>query len=662
MNRLKRIGMWRVLLTPLVFLVSGSIFFNCSDVRLEARKSKEVTSVQAAMTSQLPAPKAKPPQLRLLVFMDQSYSMLWQRCDIDVDGPTPHNKPLSGGLPSCTPDVGADQDADRYAVLQAWLDELVGATFDIDADNIKVAIIPFSGGLHERPNQEDRADLENRFAFLNLRKAQAWKDKLLIEHNRDLQTTRSAIQNSTDYMGTTVPLTTLNVAADLIRNEMADLKSQEKLEATPFHFIYVSDGVFKPIEPYLEVVRREVGCPTSCANEPNHPACQNYRYCYPMCPKQFCESTLFSEFKRIFGEPANNKLDLIASALNSIMDIPKAYKGATLTSHLVKVNPIKVPPYDRPSPELNIFDEVYKENKEFYRASIIGPEPPFSVLSLGGTHVTYKLDEFYVLNLNAYYDTQGNLVADSDGDGLSDIQEKNLGYDPVNPRSQSVCLDGIFHYHGCRSISCDPLYDRDGDSLNDCEEKTVQTNTKRIDSDDDQILDLHELLRGLNPNADQSQTTSANDGYTDHEHFYMGLHPRTRVYQLDGVKPIEIEMVFKRYDTIKNESGVPFMTAVYQATVNHIPIKRTLGTSDFEVYRRYDDSKNLERYVGPLPHEEDINHILFLAKVAANEDPKDFYWLVLREEVPAVDFPGEVFHIEVDFSKFKRIDLEIGED
>ncbi|MCB0422639.1 MAG: hypothetical protein KDD61_16675, partial [Bdellovibrionales bacterium] len=341
---------------------------------------------------------------------------------------------------------------------------------------------------------------------------------------------------------------------------------------------------------------------------------------------------------------------MIAQQLDTIIKMPKGYQGATLTMHLVKIHPDLVPVWDRPTPELNIFDEIYKENKEYFQAAILGPEPPFSVLALGGTHLTYRLDDLYVLNLNAYIDAYGNLVSDSDGDGLSDEQEASLGFDPLDPRSQSPCLDGFFHLHGCRSVSCDADYDRDGDSLNDCEEKTIQTNTKKIDSDSDNILDLHELLRGLNPNTDQRLTSSANDGYTDNQHFYMGLHPRTRVYQLNGVPPIEIEMTFVKYNSVRDESGNPAVTGVYRAVVNHIPIATTQKTKDFAIPRRYDDTRDKDRYVGPLPHDKNINQLLFVAKVAANEDPNDFYWLIHRQSIQKIDFPGSVIHMEIDFS------------
>lgn len=69
-----------------------------------------------------------------------------------------------------------------------------------------------------------------------------------------------------------------------------------------------------------------------------------------------------------------------------------------------------------------------------------------------------------------------NRPLDSDGDGLSDEEEKKLGTDPNNP-------------------------DTDGDKLFDGQEITWGTDPKKADTDGDGYTDSQEIKAGYNPNG-----------------------------------------------------------------------------------------------------------------------------------------------------------------
>ncbi|MCC7405969.1 MAG: hypothetical protein IT288_16370 [Bdellovibrionales bacterium] len=638
-------------------------FQNCSEVRLLPKQGKSLAaSLAVRTTTQLKPPVVKPPKMRVLFFVDQSYSMIWQKCDADLDGKSPSSDPIRFNLlTGCKPDPGADQNAYRYAVMQKWLDELKAIALNRNPEDVKVAIIPFSGGHYARPNNQDKQYLKDRFAFVDLPKAQAWLTKLMEEHQNDLQKTMRGQHYGPDYLGTTVPLPTLTIATSLIQQEMQKLKDADELEGVPFRFVYLSDGVFKPIEPYLAKVKQIVGCPTSCSAEPSHPACQPYNYCYPYCPSTYCDVIIPRDFKQAFGDPAVNKVDLIVDELKRILDLPNQIKGGKLTMHLVKLSPEKVPDDDRPSPPINIFDEVFKASEKIHSSIINSPEPPFSIVNVGNGGYSYRLDQFYAMNLNAFVNDTGHLVADSDADGLSDLEEDRLGRNPRHPRTFNGCLDVIDQNHGCRVMGCDATIDFDGDGLSQCEEKSLDTMVGEADSDGDLVVELHEMLRGYNPNADQNMTNVANDGISDMDHFLMGLKPYAKINQLpEGTPLIKIVTEFLGFKPATRRPDERDVTGLYNIQIQGIPLVSTLETDSFDLFVRSetDPTPPADRKgVGGTPHDEDTNQILILARAVADQDPNRFYWMIYRKNVPALDDPGYEMVLQVDFAEFEYLDL-----
>ena len=608
--------------------------------------------------TQLKPPVIKPKKIRVLLFVDQSYSMIWQKCAADLDGESASSDPIGKNLlRSCTPEKGADQEGYRYTVIQSWLDELKLVAENRDPDDVKVAIIPFSGGRYARPNAEDRQYLEDRFAYLSLDKAQAWLNKLVEEHQSDLQRTLKGQDWGPEFMGTTVPFTTLTLATDLVADEMNKLKNEGELDGSPFRFVYISDGVFKPIEPYLAKVKQIVGCPQSCSAEPNHPACASHNYCYPYCPRTYCETIIPRDFKLAFGDPAVNRVDLIVNELQKILDLPNQIKGGLLTMHLVKLSPERVPVEDRPSPQINIFDEVFKASNKIHRSIINSTEAPFSIVNVGQGGYSYRLDQLYAMNLNAWVDARGNVAVDSDGDGLNDQAEVRLGRNPRHPRSANVCLGSIDEGYGCRVIGCEATLDIDGDGLSHCEEKSLDTLSDEADSDGDLVLDLHEVLRGYNPNTSQIMTSAANDGISDMDHFLMGLNPYTRVSDLDKSTPvIQIFTEFLGFKKASDQPDERDVTGEYNIQIRGIPIVDTLETEEFaQLVRHTGSSTKNPLVVGAKPHGPGVNQIVILARAVADQDPSRFYWMIYRKDIAAGS--GQELGLKVDFSEFEYLDL-----
>jgi len=91
-----------------------------------------------------------------------------------------------------------------------------------------------------------------------------------------------------------------------------------------------------------------------------------------------------------------------------------------------------------------------------------------------------------------YHFYNGNL--DSDGDGLTDEQERILGTDPHNPDSDG---DGLTDGEEVNKYKTNPLNaDTDGDGLKDGQEvKTYHTDPVKADTDGDGLTDGDEVLK-----------------------------------------------------------------------------------------------------------------------------------------------------------------------
>ena len=113
---------------------------------------------------------------------------------------------------------------------------------------------------------------------------------------------------------------------------------------------------------------------------------------------------------------------------------------------------------------------------------------------------------------------------DTDGDGLSDGAEVQLGLDPLDPDS-----DGDGASDGAEwSAGTDPHHaggDADGDHLSDADEVQDGTDPHSADSDGDFLTDEQEQLHGTNP----LDSDSDDDGYLDGHEVHYGTDPTSPV-------------------------------------------------------------------------------------------------------------------------------------
>ncbi|MEW5740896.1 MAG: calcium-binding protein [Myxococcota bacterium] len=141
-----------------------------------------------------------------------------------------------------------------------------------------------------------------------------------------------------------------------------------------------------------------------------------------------------------------------------------------------------------------------------------------------------KLKRLVAMNRNAL-SRNGEVLVDSDGDGVSDAQEGEIGTDPTLIDTDFDGIgDGVEVKMGLKPMvilddmgnptgenidivkGCNFANDEDGDRLNDCEERVLGTDSCITDTDGDGLPDLVEFLGGSNPLIAEDLADDDRDG------------------------------------------------------------------------------------------------------------------------------------------------------
>jgi len=120
--------------------------------------------------------------------------------------------------------------------------------------------------------------------------------------------------------------------------------------------------------------------------------------------------------------------------------------------------------------------------------------------------------------------------ADTDGDGLTDKEERDLG---TNPFMVDTDGDGLTDFQEVRIHRTDPTKpDTDGDGLTDLEELRIGTNPLKPDTDGDGLSDGDEVrIHGTNP----LKRDTDGDGLSDGREIRLGTNPLKRDTDGDGI-------------------------------------------------------------------------------------------------------------------------------
>ncbi len=142
-------------------------------------------------------------------------------------------------------------------------------------------------------------------------------------------------------------------------------------------------------------------------------------------------------------------------------------------------------------------------------------------INYGSLQRNLSLKRLVAMNRNVIVRRSQQYV-DSDGDGVSDEQEAELGSNPTLPDSDLDGLgDGVELRMGM-SLSernqvkgCNTTDDGDGDRLNDCEERVLGSDSCISDTDGDGLPDLVEFLGNTNPLIAEDLADADKDGLSN---------------------------------------------------------------------------------------------------------------------------------------------------
>ena len=141
-------------------------------------------------------------------------------------------------------------------------------------------------------------------------------------------------------------------------------------------------------------------------------------------------------------------------------------------------------------------------------------------ISFSSAQRDLTIKRFFAFNRNALA-RGGQQFVDSDGDGLSDEEEKAIGTDPLNPDTDGDGLgDGLERAAGLDPfkddisgiIQCNKFLDDDADLLNECEERVIGTDPCVADTDGDGLSDFVEVISRSNPLVAEDLIDTDRDG------------------------------------------------------------------------------------------------------------------------------------------------------
>lgn len=190
-----------------------------------------------------------------------------------------------------------------------------------------------------------------------------------------------------------------------------------------------------------------------------------------------------------------------------------------------------------------VMDAIAKEGgttSGTHLSSFTGNENAICGLVLTQTSTDFQPDSLALINLTTIR-KNGVLLADSDMDGVPDVEEIKLGSDPQNPRSMTAgILDGICMRLGGKqacdtkkaSVTCNPnLFV--GFGMTDCDVKVLGLDqlagqiTYGTDADGDGILDFIEIIKGTNPLVSDMTLDPDGDGITNKDEMLRGTDPNS---------------------------------------------------------------------------------------------------------------------------------------
>lgn len=207
---------------------------------------------------------------------------------------------------------------------------------------------------------------------------------------------------------------------------------------------------------------------------------------------------------------------------------------------------------------------------------------------LGFLNVHHIIKDAYVTNMNATTSiVSGELLLDSDGDGIADKDEIRLGYDPFNANSQGMCSDLVYYRLGSCPSACSQgqqFSDVDHDGLSDCDELNLGTDPSNFDTDGDSIPDGLEVRIGSNP-------LDPSDALLDQDN--DGMNAIEEAKRQSSVSHNDLQRMSRMPNISLNLVGEVNGETCYQIVVNNMPLFPTRAVTTGMPYMVHGDNQNI---------------------------------------------------------------------
>lgn len=211
-----------------------------------------------------------------------------------------------------------------------------------------------------------------------------------------------------------------------------------------------------------------------------------------------------------------------------------------------------------------------------------------SQLCFEGQLKDYTVDSFYISNLNYSIDN-GTIVIDKDSDGISDLVEIEMGFNPHQARTNgfildSICMDIYGSLDACKNVDLSCAREPVGYGLTDCDVKALGldelSGVKRgLDSDKDGVLDYIEILKGTLVTENDVLSDLDHDFSINREELMRGTSPRK--YE-NIIRP---EYLIQSTISKLNDNNTTCDGEVWNLEIQQLPLVRTdkfINNSDFD--------------------------------------------------------------------------------
>ena len=429
---------------------------------------------------------------------------------------------------------GSDFDGLRLTIVKKWIKQLRDNLEGEQRRAAQVLIIPYtSGAAMKSLINRINLDFKSHLSFLDL------EDPRINQLLNDLEdvhkeTKEKAIDPENFHrwknplMGTSSPAEILDPLYEALREDMTLLSDAGGLEQARYDMIFLSDGKLTPIKEHVDTALKIHKDCNTCIDPDDENSEQN---CPGICGQ------LKENIEASIGQSDLNDEKILKFKMNRIQNLRRWFGSGRIVNHFVQVNDPYYEKVYRQEGNKSLFEiyyDMFKKYRYNYKPWVLnGHDLPFD-LATGLDEHNYLLTGIIILNSNVRINTEGELDLDSDGDGLFDHEEKLANTDPLNPRSDGVCLDSISvheaHKKSCAKIvdlamGCSPYLDSDMDSLNECEEELLGTNPFDFDTDGDLIPDYFEWIYKFNPLLSDKTYDTNSDGIVNIKAFLSGLNP-----------------------------------------------------------------------------------------------------------------------------------------